>query len=198
MATMIPLVIVAEKYRHIKQVYVGAIVIVAMGELALSLFHDSVYGIFLALLLFFLAFNVLEALLPSLVAKVAPADKKGTAMGVYSTSQFSGAFIGGLVGGSLYGLLGLGAVFLFCSVAGLVWAGVAATMQTPRYLSNFMLHVGSLDLSGQQQMLTDLRKMPGVHEVTMITEEDAVYLKIDSRIADKAALEAFSCNDDGA
>jgi len=198
MAAMIPLVIVAEKYRHIKQVYVAAIVAVALGELALSLFYDSVYGVFLALLLFFLAFNVLEALLPSLIAKVAPADKKGTAMGVYSTSQFSGAFIGGLVGGSLYGALGLGAVFLFCAVAALIWGGMAATMQTPRYLSNFMLHVGVLALPEQQKMIADLEKMPGVHEVTMIAEEGAAYLKIDSRVADKDALEVFSCTDDGA
>jgi len=198
MLVMVPLVVLAEKYRHIKQVYVGAIVLVALGQFGLSMFYDSLIGVFLTLLLYFLAFNVLEALLPSLIAKFAPADKKGTAMGVYSTSQFSGAFVGGVVGGTVYGMAGLDAVFLFCAVAALIWVGVAATMQTPRYLSNFMLHVGTLDAGGQRQMLIDLKKMPGVHEVTIVAEEGAAYLKIDSRVADKEALEAFSCDDDGA
>jgi MFS family permease len=198
MVVMVPLVVLAEKYRHIKQVYVAAIVLVSLGQLGLSLFYDSLIGVLLTLLLFFLAFNVLEALLPSLIVKFAPADKKGTAMGIYSTSQFSGAFIGGLVGGAVYGSFGLNAVFLFCAFMALIWTAVAATMQTPRYLSNFMLHIGVLDAARQQQMILDLEKMPGVHEVTIVAEEGAAYLKIDSRVADKAALEGFSCNDDGA
>ena len=153
---------------------------------------------FLTLLLFFLAFNVLEALLPSLIVKFAPADKKGTAMGVYSTSQFGGAFIGGLVGGMLYGAVGLHAVFLFSAFMALIWVGVAATMQTPRYLSNFMLHIGALDAARQQRITVGLGKMPGVHEVTIVAEESSAYLKIDSRVADKEALEALARDIKGA
>lgn len=191
MVVMVPLVVLAEKYRHIKQVYVAAIALVVVSEFGLSLFYHTLAGIFLSLLLFFLAFNVLEALLPSLIVKFAPADKKGTAMGVYSTSQFSGAFIGGLMGGALYGALGLGAVFLYCAGTALIWVVVAATMQTPKYLSNFMLPIGAMNDSGRQQVLEGLRDMPGVHEVTIVPEEGAVYLKIDSQVSDKQALETY-------
>ncbi len=192
MAFMVPLVVLAEKYRHIKQVYVGAISLIMLGQLGLAVFYDSVVGLFLMLLVFFLAFNVLEALLPSLVAKFAPADKKGTAMGVYSTSQFSGAFVGGLAGGAIYGMIGLHAVFILCAVMALVWVILAATMETPRYLSNFMIHTGHLSESKQVDIKSQLEVMAGVHEVTIVDEEGTVYLKIDSRVADRQALETFS------
>jgi len=192
MAFMIPLVVLAEKYRQIKQVYIGAISLIIFGQFGLAAFYDSVTGLFLMLLVFFLAFNVLEALLPSLVAKFAPADKKGTAMGVYSTSQFSGAFFGGVAGGAMYGSLGLGAVFILCGVMAVIWVVLAATMQTPRYLSNFMIHIGHLNVSEQQEMQDRLENMQGVHDVTIIDQEGTAYLKIDSRVADKSALEALA------
>ena len=191
MVVMVPLVVLAEKYRHIKRVYVLAIALVAVAQSELSLFHHTLAGIFLGLLLFFLAFNVLEALLPSLIVKFAPADKKGTAMGVYSTSQFGGAFIGGVTGGAVYGELGVAAVFLFCAAVAVIWVVVAATMQTPKYLSNFMLHIGALDAAGCQEVVEGLQGMPGVHEVIVVPDEGAVYLKIDSRESDKQALEAY-------
>jgi len=191
MVVMVPLVVLAEKYRHIKRVYVLAIALVAVAQSELSLFHHTLAGIFLGLLLFFLAFNVLEALLPSLIVKFAPADKKGTAMGVYSTSQFAGAFIGGVTGGAVYGELGVAAVFLFCAAVAVIWVVVAATMQTPKYLSNFMLHTGPLEAGNSRQLAEGLQGMPGVHEVTVVPEEGAVYLKIDSRMSDKQALESY-------
>ncbi len=55
--------------------------------------------------LFFLAFNLMEALLPSLISKESPAGYKGTAMGIYSTSQFLGVAIGGSLGGWVDGCL---------------------------------------------------------------------------------------------
>jgi MFS family permease len=190
--TMVPLVVIAEKYRYIKQVYIMAIVLVALGEFGLSQAYTSITGIFLTLLMFFMAFNVLEALLPSLVAKFAPADKKGTAMGVYSTSQFCGAFVGGLVGGSVYGTWGIPAVFELSGVMAVIWAVVAATMQTPRYLSNQLLHVGTLAPDDEQRLSRDLVNIPGVHEVTIVGEEGVAYLKVDSKVVDQAALETYS------
>ncbi len=52
-----------------------------------------------ALVIFFSGFNVMEASLPSLITKAAPPDAKGTATGIYSSSQFLGIFVGGVVGG---------------------------------------------------------------------------------------------------
>lgn len=194
---MVPLVVIAEKYRRIKQVFTAAIACLAVAQLGLFLFYDSLMGIFLTLLLFFLAFNVLEALLPSLVAKFSPADRKGTAMGLYSTSQFLGAFVGGIIGGALHGWHDIEGVFMFCMLAALAWLAWARTMQTPRYLTNYLLHVGSVAADQQATLRQRLLEVAGVAEVTLVAEEGAAYLKIDSRTADMAALEAFSVANDG-
>ena len=85
----------------------GAVLPLALTEFGLLARHGSVLETTLLLLIFFTAFNLLEAMLPSLIAKMAPPDAKGTAMGVYSSSQFLGAFAGGALGGWLRGLFGL-------------------------------------------------------------------------------------------
>ena len=73
----------------------AAVAALAVAQLGLGISSDRFWGFTAALVLFFTAFNLLEATLPSLISKVAPVDAKGTAMGVYSTSQFAGAFVGG-------------------------------------------------------------------------------------------------------
>jgi len=91
---MIPPLIFADKKSRVKQVFMGAIGLAAMAHLTLLTFHASVLSVAFALLLFFVAFNLLEATLPSLISKTAPLAAKGTAMGVYSSVQFLGAFVG--------------------------------------------------------------------------------------------------------
>ncbi len=86
MALIVPFIIIAEKKRKLKQVLIGAIALLLISQLAMSAFTGSMAGVMIMLLLFFAAFNLLEAMLPSLVAKLAPAQHKGTAMGVYSSS----------------------------------------------------------------------------------------------------------------
>ncbi len=189
---MVPLVIVAEKYRRIKGVYLIGILGIIFAELALIFLHGSMTGLIVALLMFFVAFNVLEALLPSLVAKFAPSDKKGTAMGVYSTSQFLGAFCGGLTGGGLYASAGLDWVFFSCAAMAGLWVLWARTMKTPPYLSNFIVHVGEPDAALWQQTEQRLQAVKGVSEVVMVEDEGAAYLKIDSRTVDRDALDAIS------
>src|SRR3569832_2706979 len=106
LAVMIPCVIIAEKRRKMKQIFVGAIARLAVSELVLMAEWHTLAGSIFGLLLFFIAFNLLEATLPSLIAKITPPDKKGTAMGVYSSSQFFGAFCGGARGGGRGGAAG--------------------------------------------------------------------------------------------
>ncbi len=187
---MVPLVIVAEKHRKLKMVFLVAITLIGVSELGLLLFHDSLVGIVLALLAFFIAFNVLEALLPSLIVKYAPPEKKGTAMGVYSTSQFLGAFTGGVVGGSLYGAYGLAGVFGACALAALLWALLARRMSPPPYLSSHMINVGSIRPARAVLLESELIQIEGVAEVTTMVDEGVVYLKIDSKVIDKALLTA--------
>ncbi|MGV6826098.1 MAG: MFS transporter, partial [bacterium] len=128
---MVPLIILAERKGHIKKVFAGAIGLLAIAQCALYLSGTMLWTLVGSLVLFFWAFNLLEALLPSLVSKVAPASAKGTAMGIYSTSQFLGAFLGGVLGGAIHEALGASTVFLFCAGISLVWLAVAAGMKTP-------------------------------------------------------------------
>ena len=192
MIAMVPFVIVAEKRRRIKQIMTGAIVVLAISEFLLMIEHDSTSDIFFALLLFFIAFNVLEATLPSLVSKISPPHIKGTAMGVYSSSQFLGAFAGGVSGGVVYGSYGLEGVFGLCGIVLLFWAYLANTMRNPRYLGSFMVNVGVVDEAQAKQLVNDMTHITGVAEVIVIPEEGIAYLKVDNHSVDKKALLAFS------
>jgi len=187
----IPFIIIAEKKRKIKEVFVAAIGGILIAQLGLVFFYDSLWAICLLLACFFIAFNTLEALLPSLIAKFSPADKKGTAMGVYSTSQFLGAFVGGLLGGAIYGWYDLAGVFFFCTVVAGAWFFVARTMETPRFLANFMLHVGDIPADRVEKLEYDLKQVKGVVEALYVEEEGAAYLKVDNRELDGDALEQF-------
>jgi len=188
----VPFILQAEKHRRMKQMFVGAIAVVALAEVGLSVMHASVWTIGLLLFVFYSAFNLLEALLPSLIAKVAPADRKGTAMGVYSSSQFFGAFVGGATGGWLHGQFGLGAVFLFCGAVGLLWLVLAASMQNPRYLGTRVLRIGPQDPSRAGELAARITAVRGVAEAVVIAEDEVAYLKIDQQLLDEDALQVFA------
>lgn len=96
------------------------------------LLHESLWVLALWLLLFFVAFNVLEATLPSLVSRTAPPAAKGAALGVYNTTQAIGLFIGGAAGGYIAQHFGDNAVFAACTGLVLIWLAVATTMNFPR------------------------------------------------------------------
>jgi len=185
---MVPLILVAEKRRRLKEVFIGAVATLGLAQAGLMLFFRSTAGIFVSLLLFFIAFNVLEALLPSLIVKFCEADKKGTAMGVYSTSQFLGAFTGGMAGGSIYGGFGVQWVFGFCLIVAIVWILVVKTMQKPQYLSNYMINVGSIDVSQAGKIEKELKQQAGVAQAIVNIEDGVAYLKVDSRVVDKDDL----------
>ena len=195
LGVMVPFIIIAESKRKMKPIFVGAVITLAITELLLSQFHHGVWMIAGLLFLFFSAFNVLEATLPSLIAKTAPADAKGTAMGAYASSQFIGAFAGGALGGWAHGSYGLSGVFLVCAVMLSLWAIAAATMAPPRYLSTFTLRVGEHDEAGAQAMAEKLRGLKGVAEVAVYAGDEAAYLKVDREVVDWAELESHSVPD---
>jgi MFS family permease len=188
----IPFILQAEKHRRMKQVFVGAILIIALVQAMLWEFHTEVLVIGLLLFVFYTAFNLLEAILPSLIAKMAPPERKGTAMGIYSSSQFFGAFVGGATGGWVHGHFGLGAVFLFASGVALVWLLVAATMKNPRYLGTRLLRIGPQDPGSAQQLAQRITAVRGVAEAVVIPEDEVAYLKIDQHALDEDALAAFT------
>ena len=189
---MIPFILLAEKYQRMKQVFMGAIVTIMVALLALFAFHQQVWGIAVSLVIFFAGFNLLEAILPSLISKLAPAESKGTAMGFYSSSQFLGAFLGGVMGGWLHGKFGLASVFLFCAVAALFWLVIAAGMKNPRHLSTRLIKVAVSDSHAASSLADKITRIAGVAEAVVIAEDGVAYLKVDPEKLDEQALGALA------
>jgi predicted MFS family arabinose efflux permease len=193
-ALMVPFIIQAEKKRRMKQVFVGAIAALLLAELGLYSFSDSVFSVALTLIVFFTAFNLLEASLPSLVAKIAPADRKGTAMGIYSSSQFLGAFAGGWLGGLSYQHWGGDGVFLICATIVLSWLLLAVTMKNPRYVSTYVLNVGKIPPQDINHMIAQLVSVQGVAEASVAADEGIAYLKVELHALDEDKLLEYSIN----
>ena len=191
MVAMVPFVIIAEKYHRLKPIFLGAILTLALTEFGLLSLHETVLELSVLLFIFFTGFNLLEATLPSLIAKMAPPDAKGTAMGIYSSSQFLGAFAGGALGGMLRGLFGLKGVFALTTLGALAWLLTAWTMRNPRYLSSYLLNVGTLDEAEAQLLALRLAEVQGVAEAVVIATEGVAYLKVNRRALDEAALREF-------
>ncbi len=132
LAIMVPVMLLSERRRARKAAFVGGVIVITGSELLLAagsgVFALSVLG----LVMFFAAFNLLEASLPSLVSRVAPASARGTAIGIYSTLQFVGTFVGATAGGWIAQHYGNTTVFLFCAAVALFWLMMAAGMKVPQ------------------------------------------------------------------
>ncbi len=125
---MVPLIILAEKLKKTKLILLISIALLMISQL---LFYELKlnFNIFLAVLtLFFIAFNTIEAILPSLLSRTASSSKRGLAMGVFSTSQFLGTFFGGAIGGLIYDIFNLNSVFLFTIFMAIIWWLVMLTL----------------------------------------------------------------------
>lgn len=118
---MLPLMTVSEKFGHRKFVFISSVALIALSQLSLGLLNLGYVGLAAALIVFFGAFNMLEASLPSWVSRIADSSSKGTALGVYSTSQYLGTFIGGVAGGWIYQQYSGQGVFVFCAVWATMW-----------------------------------------------------------------------------
>lgn len=128
-ALMMPLVSGADRAAAAKRVFLIGISTLVIGEMLIGASQHFFWGLCAGLLVFFVAFNALEATLPALVSKVAPPGIKGTAIGVFSSLQFLGAAVGGAAGGYLLGRFGGGAVFIAGAGLTVVWLWLAVTMR---------------------------------------------------------------------
>jgi len=194
MVGVVPLIIVGEKKRKLKQMLILAIIVLGAAELGFWLVGHSLAGITFMLLFFFLAFNLVEATMPSLVAKMAPAAHKGTAMGAYSSSQFLGVFIGGVMGGWLSQHTGLDSVLWFNVLLLSIWLVLIISMREPQYSSSMLLNVGKLDNSQAVELANTLSQIEGVLDATVIAEDGVAYIKVDKQLLNEDDLEKYSVN----
>jgi len=133
-ALMVPPILYADRRNQAKPVMFGCVglLVAVLAAFAAAGAQAGLMALGALLLGFFAAFNVLEALLPSLVSRVAPAQSRGAAIGVYNTAQTLGLFFGGVGGGWIGGQFGAAGVFGFCAVLTLAWFALAAGMRPPR------------------------------------------------------------------
>jgi len=141
---------------------------------------------------FFVGFNVLEAMLPSRVSRSAPAHSKGSAVGVYNSAEFFGAFLGGAAGGLVYGAYGVQGVFAGCALLALIWLAVAVSGPAPRLLDTHLVEVGARGPDEARDLARRLSDIPGVAEAVVVAEEGVAYLKVDSRTFDRDAVEQIT------
>jgi MFS family permease len=175
---MVPPIFYADRRNHPKPVLIGAIALLLGVELALP-FAAGLLSLALAIFVFFVAFNVLEALLPSLISRLAPARARGTAIGVYNTTQTMGLFCGGLAGGWLAKHYSAAAVYGFCALLSMVWLAAATRMRPPgavNEVSSLTLPIESrVNLEGLSEALAAVR---GVREAEVLARERIARLKV--------------------
>ncbi len=131
-AIMVPAIIAAERRDKMRTVFLAAVALLLVVQAGLYFFGEGLWPLALWLTLFFVAFNILEASLPSLVSRTAPPAAKGAALGVYNTTQAFGLFLGGALGGYIAQHFGDNAVYAICGLLVLGWLVVANTMNFPR------------------------------------------------------------------
>jgi len=118
---MIPLIIISEKFKKTKYVLLLSIFLLIVSQIIFFISNLNFSVFLLTLTIFFIAFNTVEAILPSLLSRTASAPKRGLAMGIFSTSQFLGTFIGGAIGGLIFDIYDLNSVFLFTIFVAIIW-----------------------------------------------------------------------------
>jgi MFS family permease len=191
-AVMVPAIIVAEKHRRMKGVFVAAVAALALSQAMLYVGAHNLFVLLAALIVFFSAFDVMEASLPSLITKAAPPDAKGTATGLYSSSQFLGIFVGGAGGGFVHQHAGSAGVFALTALLALAWLIAAATMAQPSYLTTRLVPIGEGQAGDAESLASRLRQVPGVAEAVVIAEEKLAYLKVDSKSFDAAMAQSLA------
>ena len=185
---MVPPIIIAEKKAKMKQIFMLAVGLAMAAQVLLMFAQNSLWGVGFALLVFFTAFNVLEATLPSMISKIAPLAAKGTAMGVYSSVQFLGAFLGAAAGGALMQFVGGNSVFIFAIVLLLLWLVVASGMQPPAAVRTRMFHLPELDEAAAVELRRRLMQLQGVREVMVVAAEQIACLKVEMSGFDETAV----------
>lgn len=190
-AIMVPFMLYSDRKGALKPIFLGAIGLLVVSQAIFYATFTSFWGIMVGLIAFFAAFNLLEATLPSLITKTAPVDSKGMAIGVYNSFQFFGAFVGGALGGWLFGEYGQSGVYIFTGAVLFLWVLLAAGMKEPTHHKTHTLRFGPLTADASDALATQLEAVEGVSEVVMMSEEGLVYVQADGRRLDRSRLESI-------
>jgi MFS family permease len=177
---MVPAILYADRRNLSKPILLAAVLLLLGTEAAFAALGGGIAVLAALMLGFFVAFNILEALLPSLVSRLAPSRGRGAAIGVYNTTQTLGVFFGGLLGGWVASHYGTTGVFAVCAVLVAVWLALAAGMRHPpapvNELSSLTFSIASgVNLDGLREALA---RVQGVREAEVVAAERIARLKV--------------------
>lgn len=197
---MVPFMIFAMKKQQEKPMFSAAIALLSLALFLLWLLPTGLWSLIFSVVLFFTAFNYLEATMPSILSRIAPAGVKGSVMGVYSSSQFLGAFFGGIIGGFVASRFGENTIFLVMAIASVLWLILSLGMEKLKKSKNFSFAT-NIDSEDKANEIAELLiNMPGVIEATLVNDDvdnrsnkssTIAYLKVDEKIVDLLAIKAL-------
>ncbi len=187
---LVPTIVLSEKFNKTKLTFSVAILLCASGMLIMLGEVESFALFSVAMVLFFWGFNFLEASMPSLVSKLSNPITKGMSMGVFSSSQFLGAFVGGVTAGYLLQNYDQSAVFMFAFIMFLLWFLVASSMQAPVDFKSYTAELGNMKNTQIDQVAAALQALPGVAEATIIAEEGVAYLRVNKNTFEEDKVKA--------
>lgn len=166
---MVPPIMLAERRGRMKMMFIGAVALMFVVHAGFALAYRDFWMLVVLLTLFFTAFNVLEASLPSLITRLAPVHARGTAIGVYNTTQALGLFVGPWIGGGIAKNWGVAPVFVFGMAMFALWIVVAWPMRTPGDLERRSFPLGTV--ADPVALREGLARLRGVRDVTVLPEE---------------------------
>ncbi|MDN3653459.1 MFS transporter [Thalassotalea ponticola] len=188
---MVPVMILAIKHNKEKLAFCGAIALMIVTQFTLWQNQQQLWLLVLLVVLFFIAFNYLEATMPANLSRIAPAGQKGSAMGIFSSCQFLGAFLGGALGGMITAMWGREHVFLLAAGLSMLWLILALGMKPVAKSKSLSFHVNLSDESHAKQMADSLAKLPGVIESSIVYSDAVAYVKVDDKAVDMQQLKAL-------
>jgi MFS family permease len=179
-ALMVPPILYADRRNRPRPVMLASVALLLAVQAAFALGVSALAGFAALMVAFFVAFNVLEALLPSLVSRLAPARARGAAIGVYNTTQTLGLFFGGMLGGWVAKNFGTTEVFALCALLCVLWliavAGMRPIASAVNELSSLTFTIASgVDLEGLREALS---RVQGVREAEVLSHERIARLKV--------------------
>jgi MFS family permease len=182
---ILPLLMRGRSSEQVKVIFVAAVALLLGVQLVLPAVATGIWGLTAALLAFFAAFNVLEATLPALATRIAPAGAKGAALGIFTSIQFFGTFLGAVAGGWAYGNWGMTGVVTLNTGLAAAWLALAFGMDVPKALTGREYAIPALDPVQADALAARLKAVPGVHEASVPPGGRRAHLRVDSAAFDE-------------
>jgi len=189
---MLPMIIFAEKKRQHARLMLAGVILIGVVQFNFGMFEFPLTLVLLAMVLYFTGFNLMEALLPSMISRIAPLSGKGTALGVYSTSQFFGAFLGGPIAGFTIQYYGTNGVYLVGGLATILWVIILFGLKNPPALTSYTLTMPDLSEGTFTSLVDEIKAIEGVSEAVALPQAGAVYLKVDKKRFNSESLAKYS------